>query len=80
MIDDETLATLIRVRLPDARISVRDLTGTRDHLDVTVRSQTFAGMPLLDRHRAVYAALREALDDGRIHALQLTTLAEEETP
>jgi len=75
MIDDNSLARLIRAQLPDAQVGVRDLTGTRDHLDVSVRSQAFAGKTILQQHRMVYAALREALDDGRVHALQLKTEA-----
>ncbi len=59
--------------LPDAELDVVDLTGTMDHLRVFVRSQAFAGKSLMDRHRMVEAALSEARQDGRIHALEIRT-------
>ena len=61
--------------MPDAEVRVTDLTGTMDHYDVRVRSQAFDGKTLLDQHRMVYSALEAARQDGRIHALQLTTEA-----
>ena len=73
MIDSQGIVTLIRATLPDAEVRVTDLTGTMDHYDIRVRSKAFAGMNRLDQHRVVYAALEEARQDGRIHALQLKT-------
>lgn len=73
MIDDESVIALIRSAMPDAEVVVRDLTGTRDHLDVKIRSRAFAGKSLLDQHRMVYSVLEPARLDGRIHALQLKT-------
>ncbi len=75
MIDDDGLALLIRDKLPDAQISVADRTGTMDHFNVTVRSQAFKDKTLIQQHQLVYAALKAALADGRIHAVELTTLA-----
>jgi len=76
MIDTPSLVALIRAELPDARVDVVDRTGTMDHFNVKVRSQAFAGRPLLEQHRLVYAALGDALKDGRVHALEITTLVE----
>jgi stress-induced morphogen len=73
MIDDETVAGLLRRAMPDVEVVVLDLTGTKDHLRVSVRSKAFAGRSLMDRHRMVEAALREARADGRIHALEIRT-------
>jgi stress-induced morphogen len=73
MIDDDTMVGLLRRSIPDAQVKVVDMTGTMDHLDVLVRSKAFAGKSLLDRHRMVEAALRDARADGRIHALQIRT-------
>ncbi|MBV8152063.1 MAG: BolA/IbaG family iron-sulfur metabolism protein [Candidatus Eremiobacteraeota bacterium] len=73
MIDSASVVALIRASLPDAEVRVTDLTGTMDHYDVRVRSQAFDGKTLLDQHRMVYSALEAARQDGRIHALQLTT-------
>jgi stress-induced morphogen len=73
MIDSDAVVALIRLRMPDAEVRVTDLTGTMDHYDIRVRSKAFAGKSLLDQHRMVYAALEDARQDGRIHALQLKT-------
>ena len=74
MIDDAALTGLIRARLPDAEVAVFDRTGTMDHFNVAVRSSAFAGKTLLEQHRLVYAALKEALDDGSVHAVELKTI------
>ena len=73
MIDREGVVALIRAQLPDAEVTVTDLTGTMDHYDIRVCSRAFNGKSLLDQHRMVYAALEDARQDGRIHALQLKT-------
>jgi len=73
MIDNDSMTDLIRRRFPDAQVEVLDLTGTMDHLSVLVRSEAFRGVPLMDRHRMVEAAVKEARDDGRLHAMSLRT-------
>ena len=73
MIDDASLTNLIREQMPDADVRIFDRTGTMDHFNVTVRSRAFEGQTLLAQHRLVYAALKPALDDGRVHAVELTT-------
>jgi stress-induced morphogen len=60
----------IRAVLPDARIELRDLTGTEDHWEATIVSAAFAGKSAVERHRMIYAALAEELR-GPIHALTL---------
>lgn len=73
MIDEIGITELIRKKIPDAQVRVTDLTGTMDHFDIRVRSAAFKGVPLLDAHRMVSGALREAHADGRIHAMQIKT-------
>jgi stress-induced morphogen len=73
MIHNESMVALIRRKLPDAQVEIVDLTGTMDHFNVLVRSKTFEGVPLMDRHRLVEGALAEARSDGRIHAMSIRT-------
>jgi stress-induced morphogen len=75
MIDDASLAGLIRSRLPDADVKIVDRTGTMDHFNVTVRSREFKGKTLIEQHQLVYGALKGALKDGRVHAVELKTIA-----
>lgn len=77
MIDDAALTALIRIELPDAKVGIVDRTGTMDHFNVTVTSGAFAGKTLIEQHQLVYGALRGALKDGRVHAVELKTLLPE---
>jgi stress-induced morphogen len=77
MIDSDSLTALIRADLPDAQVEIVDRTGTMDHFNVTVRSHAFAGRTLIEQHQLVYGALRAALKDGRVHAVELRTLVSE---
>lgn len=75
----EDIETKIRAALPDARIELRDLTGTADHWEATIVSQAFAGKSSLERHRMVFAALAEEMK-GPIHALSLKTFTPDQAP
>jgi len=77
VIENEALAGLIRCDLPDAEVDIVDRTGTMDHFNVTVRSQGFKGKTLIQQHQLVYGALRAALKDGRVHAVELKTIVQE---
>jgi len=60
--------------LPGATISIRDMVGDGDHLEMIVISERFEGLTTLQRHRLVYAPLNDVLG-GALHALALKTLA-----
>lgn len=79
MITDDVLTQYIIQAMPDAKVSVNDRTGTRDHLDVSVQSDSFKGKNLLDRHRMIYQALDVPMKDGRIHALVLQAKTTDES-
>ena len=70
----EHLESLLRDAFPDAgELRVEDRTGGGDHFQVTVTSPSFDGLPLLDQHKLVNAALAEPLRDGTIHELRIKT-------
>jgi stress-induced morphogen len=77
VIGNDALTKLIRAHLPDAEVGIVDRTGTMDHFNVTVRSNAFAGKTLIEQHQLVYAALKGALKDGRVHAVELKTIVSE---
>jgi stress-induced morphogen len=77
VIDNDALQDLIRTHLPDAEVGIVDRTGTMDHFNVTVRSHAFAGKTLIEQHQIVYGALKAALKDGRVHAIELKTIVAE---
>jgi len=70
----DRLEELLKGAFPDAReLSVADRTGGGDHFQVTVESERFNGLSLVDQHRLVYDALAEPLADGTIHELRIRT-------
>ena len=77
VIADNALRELIRSGLPDADVTIHDRTGTHDHFNVRVRSNAFTGKTLIQQHQLVYRALKAALADGRVHAVELTTIIAE---
>ena len=75
--DPERLKGLIEAGIPGSEVSVRDLTGTRDHFGVQVVSSTFAGKSLVEQHQMVYKAVGQELTNA-VHALQVHTVVPEE--
>jgi stress-induced morphogen len=70
----DTLETLLRTAFPDAsELAVDDRTGGGDHFQVTLASNRFDGLSLVEQHRLVYDALSEPLRDGTIHELRIKT-------
>lgn len=67
---------LIRSGLPDAIVTVEDMTGTKDHLAITVVSDAFKGKILIEQHQILMNLLKEELKN-RIHAVKLHTFTKE---
>ena len=63
---------IIKAGLPDAQVMVEDMTGTRDHLAITVVSDTFEGKMLIQQHQILMNLLKDELK-SRIHAVKLET-------
>ena len=68
----DEITALIKAGIPDAEVEMTDLAGDNDHWAARVTSASFAGMPRVKQHQAVYAALGGRMG-GVLHALQLTT-------
>jgi stress-induced morphogen len=66
----DAIIAKIQAAIPDAKVEMRDLTGTEDHWEATVISKAFAGKSPIQRHRMVFDALAEEMK-GPIHALSL---------
>jgi len=68
------LETLLRDAFPEAtEVRVTDRTGGGDHFLVEVTSPRFDGMPLLEQHKLVNAALAEPFAAGTIHEMRIRT-------
>jgi len=72
------IEALIRTGFPDARITITDLAGDGNHWAAEVVDASFKGMNRVQQQRAVFAALKGAMDgpNAPLHALALTTKAE----
>ena len=59
-------------RIPDAKVTIRDLAGDGDHYAATVISASFRGKSRVQQHQMVYEALKGQMG-GVLHALALQT-------
>jgi stress-induced morphogen len=73
MLAPEEIQSKILKAIPDAEVTVQDLTGGGDHFQVVVLSPSFRGKTRIEQHQMVHQAL-EALKD-EIHALAIKTIA-----
>ena len=70
----DPLRALLEAAFPGAEeLDVVDRTGGGDHFHVTVQTDRFDGLSLIDQHRLVNEALAVPLADGTIHELRITT-------
>jgi len=63
----------IKEALPDAQVTIEDLSGSGDHLELNVVSSSFRGLSRIKQHQLVYGALQKELASEAIHALALKT-------
>ncbi len=73
MANTEEITKAIHCVLPNAEVTVEDLSGTGDHLQVKVISSKFEGLSRIRQHQLIYEALSDELASEAIHALALTT-------
>ena len=74
MIEPDSLQRELEKAFPGARVEVTDLTGTKDHYQVSIVAEAFRGQTRMRQHKLVYEALAEQMR-GPIHALSLKTSA-----
>jgi stress-induced morphogen len=72
--DAREIERLIKARIPDAKVEIKDLAGDGDHYAAHVVSAAFKGQSRVMQHKLVYEAL-EGRMGGVLHALALTTAA-----
>ena len=73
MVQPEAVQAAIQRAIPDAQVTIEDLTGGGDHLQVSVISTSFDGLSRIKQHQMVYGALQQELASEAIHALALNT-------
>ncbi len=60
----------------DAKVEVIDLTGTRDHYQVTIKTNALNGLSRVQQHKAIMSVFDKELKSGEIHAftIKISTL------
>jgi stress-induced morphogen len=82
MIEPDALRRVLEAAFPGAQLQITDLTGTKDHYQLSIVAEAFRGQSRMGQHRLVYQALGELMrtsggGHGAIHALSLQTSAPE---
>jgi len=70
--DASEIERMIKLRIPDAEVTIRDLAGDGDHYAATVLAESFRGKSRVQQHQIVYEALKAEMG-GKLHALALQT-------
>lgn len=73
MISEAQIKQLLENAFENVDVAVFDKTGAMDHFRLYVSTTAFEGKSLIEQHQMVYKALDEAMKDGRIHAVEITT-------
>ena len=68
----EEIRSLIKLAIPDAEITIRDLAGDDNHYSATIKSKVFSGKSRIEQHKLVYKALKGKMGN-ELHALTLKT-------
>ena len=63
---------MIKKKIPDAVIEIKDLRGDNNHYHATIKSSEFSGLSKIKQHKMVYEALGNHMGTT-LHALMLTT-------
>jgi acid stress-induced BolA-like protein IbaG/YrbA len=78
MISTADIESLIVASLPGAKVEVQDPNRDGQHFAAIVIAEQFNGLTTIKQHRLVNDALKQHLDSGAIHALQLKTYSPEQ--
>jgi stress-induced morphogen len=70
----DEIESMIKAKLPDAQVEIRDLAGDGDHYAAVIVSEAFRGKTKVQQHQLVYEALQGNMG-GALHALALQTSA-----
>ena len=66
----DEIKTILLKEIPDSQVEVSDMTGTQDHLELSIKSPVFKGLSLLKQHQLVMDALQDELK-GALHAVKI---------
>jgi stress-induced morphogen len=68
------LEHIIIESFPNATIEIIDLVGDEDHYSLSITDKSFEGLTLIQQHKMVKEALKDALNTN-LHAITIKTSA-----
>lgn len=71
-LSQEDIIEMIKKKLPDAKIQIKDLRGDNNHYHAKITSSAFKGLSKINQHKLVYNAIGHHMGTT-LHALMLTT-------
>ena len=69
----EQIIEMIKKKLPDAEVEIKDLRGDNNHYHAKIKSKSFKGLSKIKQHQLVYKSLGTHMG-STLHALMLTTI------
>lgn len=67
------LEAILRIKFPQAEITLLDTAGDEDHYNLVIKDAAFGGLSVIAQHKLVKDALKEVLSN-RLHALSIKTI------
>ena len=68
----DEIKKLIKEKIPDASIEIKDLMGDNNHYEAVIKSSKFNNLSKVDQHKLVYKSLKGKMGN-ELHALSLST-------
>ena len=68
----DEIIKLIKEKIPDASIEIKDLMGDNNHYEAVIKSSKFNNLSKVDQHKLVYKSLKGKMGN-ELHALSITT-------
>jgi stress-induced morphogen len=75
---EQFISDRLKQKFPESQIEVKDYTGTGDHFEVSVVSESFRNLSRIKRHQLVMSVFPDELKSGELHALVLKTKTPDE--
>ena len=67
------IESLIKKKIPDSTVVIKDLVGDNNHFSAEIESKEINGKTRLEQHKMVYNSLSEELKED-LHALSIKTM------
>ena len=74
---EKKIKDILKNKIKDSKVFIRDMNGNQDHFSVMVISSEFENLSIIKQHKMIYNALGTMVTN-EIHALQIKTFTLEQ--